>query len=511
MRVKLETTDPMSMPATLLSPYIETPGAVWLRGNLHAHTTRSDGACAPQEVIDAYARLGYDFLALSDHDVAADYSGLDARGMILLPCSEVSARGGHVLAVGCRSRIEPDPDRQKVIDAIRAAGGMPVICHPNWEEDFNHYTYEDLACLTGYAGVEVYNEQAGSVLSSDKWDRVLALRRPVWGFAHDDTHALAQAGRAWNVVLSGERTAEAVLSGLSAGSFYASSGVTVSRIAVEGPRLIVTAPAAEGIAAIGELGRRLAWVEGPELVFDATDCRTDTFRVECFGRAGRMAWTQSFRVSSPELDLRRRLLSTLPVLRVGRAARAPKLTGDLRAAAWRSAGATTRFVDSVSGVEPPVATEFRVLAAGRKLLFGFRCEEPDPGGMRLSVQADGDSRLWTDDSVEVFIDPEGRGRSYLHVMANAAGFVYAVQRCRNVPGGEARVVRQRRRAARGARGWTLELELDLRDLGARPVPGESWRFNACRNRYAGSRSRRMTWSFTGSGNHTPVRFGVLEF
>ena len=132
------------MPATILSPYLAAPGAVWLRGNLHTHTTRSDGRGAPQETIDTYARLGYDFLALSDHDLPADYSGLDPRGMILLPCSEVSEGGGHVLAVGCRGRIAPDPDRQKVIDAIRAAGGVAVLPHPNWEEDFNHYTFEEL-------------------------------------------------------------------------------------------------------------------------------------------------------------------------------------------------------------------------------------------------------------------------------------------------------------------------------------------------------------------------------
>ena len=500
------------MPATILSPYLAAPGAVWLRGNLHTHTTRSDGRASPQETVDAYARLGYDFLALSDHDVAADYSGLDARGMILLPCSEVSAGGGHVLAVGCRSRIEPDPDRQRVIEAIRAAGGVPVLSHPNWEEDFNHYPFEELARLTGYAGVEAYNgvihELAGSALATDKWDRLLALGRQVWGFANDDAHRIEKAGRGWNVVRARERSAEAVLAALSAGSFYASSGVTISRIEVDGQRLIVTAPEAEGLAAIGELGKRLAWVEGPELVFDAGACQNPFVRVECFGRAGRMAWTQCFQVASPELDLRRRLLAERPTLRAGRAARAPKLAGDLRAAAWRSAGTTTAFVDAGTGAAPAVATELRALVAGRKLLIGLRCEEPDPGGMKLSVQADGESRLWTDDGAEFFISPLG-GNRYFHVMANAAGFVYATDR--NAPIDDVRVLRPRCRAKRDAQGWTLELALDLREIGARAAPGERWRFNVCRNRHAGGQSRSMMWSFTGGGNHVPERFGALEF
>src|SRR5256885_17118884 len=40
----------------------------WLRGNLHAHTTYSDGVKTPQELLVEYEALGYDFLAITDHD-----------------------------------------------------------------------------------------------------------------------------------------------------------------------------------------------------------------------------------------------------------------------------------------------------------------------------------------------------------------------------------------------------------------------------------------------------------
>jgi len=39
-----------------------------LRGNLHAHTTFSDGLLSPQRLIAEYEALGYDFLAITDHD-----------------------------------------------------------------------------------------------------------------------------------------------------------------------------------------------------------------------------------------------------------------------------------------------------------------------------------------------------------------------------------------------------------------------------------------------------------
>lgn len=41
----------------------------WFKGNLHMHTLRSDGEAFPDEAILLYKRLGYDFLALTDHHV----------------------------------------------------------------------------------------------------------------------------------------------------------------------------------------------------------------------------------------------------------------------------------------------------------------------------------------------------------------------------------------------------------------------------------------------------------
>ena len=39
----------------------------WYKGNLHTHTTLSDGAVAPDESIKRYKNAGYDFLAITDH------------------------------------------------------------------------------------------------------------------------------------------------------------------------------------------------------------------------------------------------------------------------------------------------------------------------------------------------------------------------------------------------------------------------------------------------------------
>lgn len=43
-----------------------------LRGNLHAHTRYSDGVKTPAQLIAEYESLGYDFLAITDHDDLID-------------------------------------------------------------------------------------------------------------------------------------------------------------------------------------------------------------------------------------------------------------------------------------------------------------------------------------------------------------------------------------------------------------------------------------------------------
>lgn len=40
----------------------------YLKGNLHAHTSFSDGVHTPAEMVAIYKDLDYDFVAITDHD-----------------------------------------------------------------------------------------------------------------------------------------------------------------------------------------------------------------------------------------------------------------------------------------------------------------------------------------------------------------------------------------------------------------------------------------------------------
>ena len=83
--------------------------ARWYRGNLHTHTTNSDGDSAPDVVVSWYRDAGYDFLVVTDHDVLTDPNGLrDAAGpMTLIPGEEISSGDIHVNGLGIRERVAP--------------------------------------------------------------------------------------------------------------------------------------------------------------------------------------------------------------------------------------------------------------------------------------------------------------------------------------------------------------------------------------------------------------------
>lgn len=287
-------------------PYDLPAGGRWLRGNLHTHTTRSDGQRDPQVVIDDYADRGYGYLMLSDHDIFSDFAflaELDAKGMILLPGNEVSARGPHLLQIGGTGLVEPQADRQAVIDAASEMGAMIVVNHPNWFPRFNHCTQEQLDAWQGYVGLEIYNgtigRHHGSPYATDHWDMLLSQGRCVWGFAHDDSHLVADVELGWNVTWVSENSPEGVLEALREGRFYGSTGVTIQSIEVEGNRIRLETEDAERIVALRETGRRLAVVDGPVIELELTDELATYIRFECWGRGEQFAWTQPFMVETP--------------------------------------------------------------------------------------------------------------------------------------------------------------------------------------------------------------------
>ena len=143
-------------------------------GNLHVHTTYSDGA-APHDVVAAAAiRAGLDFLIVTDHNVWVHgvegvYQNRRGNRVLLLTGEEVhdmlrrDPQGNHLLVYGAQQELAPlaqGRHPQHLLDAVSAAGGLSFIAHPidravPWagESAFNWLDWD----ISGYTGLELWN------------------------------------------------------------------------------------------------------------------------------------------------------------------------------------------------------------------------------------------------------------------------------------------------------------------------------------------------------------------
>jgi hypothetical protein len=287
--------------ASLHNPYGELTGGRWLLGNLHAHTTRSDGQRDPQAVIADYAERGHGFLMISDHDCwlgGSELAALEPMGLILVPGTEITAHGPHMLHVGAPGPVVPHADRQQVVNDIATVGGFAVFNHPNWFADFDHCPQSVLSQVQGYLGLEIYNgvisRLPGSPYATNRWDMLLSRGRRLWGFASDDSHAAQfDVGLGWNVAYVLDESADGVSAALRDGRFYASTGVEITSIETDGLSLSIETANAARVVALREGAQRLAQVDAPSLEIEVpADARY--VRFECWGCGEAFAWTQPF-------------------------------------------------------------------------------------------------------------------------------------------------------------------------------------------------------------------------
>ncbi len=107
----------------------ELKGPQW-KGQLHAHTTLSDGGFEPADLVHRYYYRGYDFLAITDHDMWHDHSGLSTDDFTVLSGNEVSGSAAHILVLRMESsHLDGSLSTHETIDAINEAGGISCLNH----------------------------------------------------------------------------------------------------------------------------------------------------------------------------------------------------------------------------------------------------------------------------------------------------------------------------------------------------------------------------------------------
>ena len=215
-------------------------GGVWLRVQLHCHTTNSDGELAPPALAALYAAAGYDVLAVTDHWHITRDAG--DHGMVMIPGAELNAdlpgpeRYCDLIALGI-DELPQDPavrannsfaDMSAAAAWITGNGGLAFLAHPYWSGVRHHLVTRS----RGLTGLEAFNAtsdlDAGRGDSSVLWDETLEEGLGLVGVAVDDAHtAPSDFDRAWTWVRARARTPQAVLDALAAGSCYATTGPAI--------------------------------------------------------------------------------------------------------------------------------------------------------------------------------------------------------------------------------------------------------------------------------------------
>lgn len=293
------------------------PGRFW-RGNLHTHSTRSDGALEPDEVCRRYHAEGYDFIALTDHFLGrygfpiVDTTPFRHEGFTTLLGAELHSgamQNGelwHILAVGLPADFAPPNARDflplnaqetgpQIAARARDAGAFVAIAHPQW----SGLTLEDARSIAAAHAVEVYNH--GCAVGADRADGfgiadlLLSEGRALSLCATDDSHFTEPDHfGGWVMVRAPENTPEMLLEALKAGDYYSTQGPELRGITLREDAIEVACSAAvsvivqgHGSAARAVHGESMTRASVPLLRFAGSPW----IRVTVVDAAGRRAWS----------------------------------------------------------------------------------------------------------------------------------------------------------------------------------------------------------------------------
>lgn len=231
----------------------------WYAGNLHCHSTNSDGDASPLEVANWYREHGYSFLSITDHNrlTPPEEYDLNEEDFIGIPGSEFTRGKGdrqtHVNGIGIQEKIPlPESDLNLVetlqfgIDRISELGGLSMINHPNWLWSFGAH---EMAQTKGATLFEVFNGgftcnndgDAGHDSTDQIWDKLLSVGQRIYGIATDDAHAYGDMaicpkgfkdspGTGWIWVDAPELKANSILDAIRVGDFIATNGIKFSSL-----------------------------------------------------------------------------------------------------------------------------------------------------------------------------------------------------------------------------------------------------------------------------------------
>lgn len=231
----------------------------FFKGNLHTHTDKSDGKRNIDEIVGIYKSKGYDFIAVTDHNIVFKSDKYNRNGFYIVPAVEIHSQcetdvgTHHMVALTTYSnknavhgeRIEnigwtkAAATAKELTGVMREKGYKLIYCHSLWSrmhpEDFMD---SELMAMEIYNGLCDYKWEQG--YQEIHWDDIIRKGKKLWGVASDDCHGKDEHyGRAFVMVKSRELSDEGIISALEKGSFYSSRGPEIYDFYINGGKAFI--------------------------------------------------------------------------------------------------------------------------------------------------------------------------------------------------------------------------------------------------------------------------------
>lgn len=214
----------------------------WFKGNMHIHTTASDGSLSPEGVVHLYRKHGFDFIAITDHNRLNYSSAIQEYGrklgILVIPGAEMSIKKGlqdlHYNAIGIESEPQAASDGsldKRLSTAIAEAehqGALVTLNHPM----YSRLIPSMVENTEGLRFLEIHNQQ----MHFDEydewfWDSLLADGKRVFGIAGDDLHYnVPSFTGSFIMVCADELTSASIIEAMREGKFYASTGIKLRSV-----------------------------------------------------------------------------------------------------------------------------------------------------------------------------------------------------------------------------------------------------------------------------------------
>jgi hypothetical protein len=247
--------------------YIDENIPQW-KGNLHMHSTRSDGELPYRQIIEAYKQMGYDFCMMSDHDIYWDSDELDTQDFLVLSGTEsstaenpnglwfISRQSSHwmhfcaikdPMAAANGQTLKHDEPVPRIVDTgitswndqidyLIKTGHIVVLNHPRW----SRISPEHMLALNGCFAMEVWNTISESLETTGEseyeWDYCLRNGKRIFAVAADDSHYLNEKipdTGAFINVSAPKLDKVSLVDAMKSGNFYASRGPLIKDMRVQ--------------------------------------------------------------------------------------------------------------------------------------------------------------------------------------------------------------------------------------------------------------------------------------